>query len=61
MLLLVFMTDFAKIALATDYVHPSKKPESEPEMKKPGLEAGLFVSVPAQAHLISSIVVSAPW
>jgi len=28
MLLLVFMTDFAKIALATDYVRPSKKPET---------------------------------
>ena len=28
MLLLVFMTDFAKIALATDYVHPSNKPET---------------------------------
>jgi H+-transporting ATPase len=28
MLLLVFMTDFAKIALATDYVHPSQKPET---------------------------------
>jgi magnesium-transporting ATPase (P-type) len=28
MLLLVFMTDFAKIALATDNVHPSKKPET---------------------------------
>lgn len=28
MLLLVFMTDFAKIALATDRVHPSKIPES---------------------------------
>jgi H+-transporting ATPase len=28
MLLLVFMTDFAKISLATDHVRPSKKPES---------------------------------
>lgn len=28
MLLLVFMTDFAKIALATDNVRPSRKPES---------------------------------
>jgi magnesium-transporting ATPase (P-type) len=28
MLLLVFMTDFAKIALATDHVCPSKKPET---------------------------------
>lgn len=28
MLLLVFMTDFAKIALATDYVRPSNKPET---------------------------------
>jgi len=28
MLLLVFMTDFAKIALATDYVQPSNKPET---------------------------------
>jgi H+-transporting ATPase len=28
MLLLVFMTDFAKIALATDHVQPSKKPET---------------------------------
>jgi len=28
MLLLVFMTDFAKIALATDHVRPSGKPES---------------------------------
>jgi len=28
MLLLVFMTDFAKISLATDNVRPSKKPES---------------------------------
>ena len=28
MLLLVFMTDFAKIALATDHVRPSKKPET---------------------------------
>ena len=28
MLLLVFMTDFAKIALATDHVRPSRKPES---------------------------------
>ena len=27
MLLLTFMTDFAKIALATDNVRPSKKPE----------------------------------
>ena len=28
MLLLVFMTDFAKIALATDHVRPSRRPES---------------------------------
>ena len=28
MLLLTFMTDFAKIALATDHVRPSKKPET---------------------------------
>ncbi|MBZ0095762.1 MAG: HAD-IC family P-type ATPase, partial [Sulfuricella sp.] len=28
MLLLVFMTDFAKIALATDHVRPSNKPET---------------------------------
>ncbi len=28
MLLLVFITDFAKIALATDRVHPSRKPET---------------------------------
>ena len=28
MLLLSFMTDFAKVALATDYVRPSKKPET---------------------------------
>ena len=28
MLLLTFMTDFAKIALATDHVQPSKKPET---------------------------------
>ncbi len=28
MLLLTFMTDFAKISLATDYVQPSKKPET---------------------------------
>ena len=28
MLLLVFMTDFAKIALATDHVRPSKRPET---------------------------------
>ena len=28
MLLLVFMTDFAKIALATDRVHPSSRPEN---------------------------------
>ena len=28
MLLLVFMTDFAKIALATDHVRPSKQPET---------------------------------
>jgi magnesium-transporting ATPase (P-type) len=28
MLLLTFMTDFAKIALATDHVHPSRKPET---------------------------------
>jgi magnesium-transporting ATPase (P-type) len=28
MLLLVFMTDFAKIALATDRVHPSRQPET---------------------------------
>jgi H+-transporting ATPase len=28
MLLLVFMTDFAKISLATDYVSPSQKPET---------------------------------
>jgi len=28
MLLLVFMTDFAKISLATDHVRPSKKPET---------------------------------
>ncbi len=28
MLLLVFMTDFAKIALSTDHVRPSKKPET---------------------------------
>jgi H+-transporting ATPase len=28
MLLLVFMTDFAKVALATDHVRPSKKPET---------------------------------
>ena len=28
MLLLIFMTDFAKISLATDHVRPSKKPET---------------------------------
>ena len=28
MLLLTFMTDFAKIALSTDHVRPSKKPET---------------------------------
>lgn len=28
MLMLTFMTDFAKISLATDYVQPSKKPET---------------------------------
>jgi hypothetical protein len=28
MLLLSFMTDFAKVALATDHVRPSKKPET---------------------------------
>ena len=28
MLMLVFMTDFAKISLSTDYVQPSKKPET---------------------------------
>ena len=28
MLLLTFMTDFAKVALATDRVRPSKKPET---------------------------------
>ncbi len=28
MLLLVFMTDFAKVALATDHVRPSRKPET---------------------------------
>ena len=28
MLLLVFMTDFAKISLATDYVRPSRRPET---------------------------------
>ena len=28
MLLLVFMTDFAKISLSTDHVHPSRKPET---------------------------------
>ena len=28
MLLLVFMTDFAKIALATDHIQPSRKPET---------------------------------
>ena len=28
MLLLVFMTDFAKIALATDHVRPSRRPET---------------------------------
>jgi hypothetical protein len=28
MLLLVFMTDFAKIALATDHVRPSRQPET---------------------------------
>ena len=28
MLLLVFVTDFAKITLATDHVHPSRKPET---------------------------------
>ncbi len=28
MLLLVFMTDFAKVALATDHVRPSKRPET---------------------------------
>jgi hypothetical protein len=28
MLLLTFMTDFAKISLATDNVRPSKKPET---------------------------------
>ena len=28
MLLLVFMTDFAKISLATDHVQPSRKPET---------------------------------
>ena len=39
MLLLVFMTDFAKIALATDRVRPSRKPET--------WEIGGFVTVSA--------------
>ena len=28
MLLLTFMTDFAKVAIATDHVHPSRRPET---------------------------------
>ncbi|MBI5090958.1 MAG: plasma-membrane proton-efflux P-type ATPase [Candidatus Hydrogenedentes bacterium] len=49
MLLLVFMTDFAKISLATDHVRPSKKPETWQIGGFVAISAALGVAMLAEA------------
>jgi magnesium-transporting ATPase (P-type) len=56
MLLLVFMTDFAKIALATDHVQPSKKPETWNIGGFITVSAVLGVAMVAEALLLLYIV-----
>ena len=52
MLLLVFMTDFAKIALATDHVQPSKRPETWKIGGMIAVSAVLGVAMVAEALLL---------
>jgi len=52
MLLLVFMTDFAKIALATDHVQPSRKPETWNIGGFIAISAVLGVAMVAEALLL---------
>ncbi|MHB8055825.1 MAG: plasma-membrane proton-efflux P-type ATPase [Candidatus Aminicenantales bacterium] len=54
MLLLVFMTDFAKISLATDNVHPSKKPETWKIGGFIAVSAALGIAMAAEALLFLS-------
>jgi H+-transporting ATPase len=56
MLLLVFMTDFAKIALATDHVQPSKKPETWNIGGFITVSAALGVAMVVEALLLLYIV-----
>ena len=55
MLLLVFMTDFAKISLATDRVRPSKKPETWNIGKFISVSVVLGVAMVAEALLLLRI------
>jgi len=52
MLLLVFMTDFAKIALATDHVRPSKTPETWNIGGYIGVAVALGVAMLAESLLL---------
>jgi plasma-membrane proton-efflux P-type ATPase len=56
MLLLVFMTDFAKIALATDHVHPSRTPETWNIGGFIAVSAVLGVAMVAEALLFLALV-----
>ena len=55
MLLLVFMTDFAKIALATDHVRPSRKPETWNIGGFIAVSVALGVAMVAESLLLLSI------
>jgi H+-transporting ATPase len=55
MLLLVFMTDFAKISLATDHVRPSRKPETWDIGKFITVSVVLGVAMVAEALLLLRI------
>jgi magnesium-transporting ATPase (P-type) len=55
MLLLVFMTDFAKIALATDNVRWSRKPETWDIGRFVGVSAALGVAMVAEALLLLAV------
>jgi len=55
MLLLVFMTDFAKISLATDNVRPSKKPETWKIGSFVAVSAALGLAMAAETLLFLSI------
>jgi magnesium-transporting ATPase (P-type) len=56
MLLLVFMTDFAKIALATDHVRPSRRPETWNIGGFIAVSVALGLAMVAETLLLLSIV-----